>query len=63
MLRCYQPTKIAAFVFLTLVFTLLMGSLWLHEPITPNLIAALALLAVSIIVLVNRKPRSSPCNL
>lgn len=51
----YPATKISAFVFLTPVFALLFGSLWLNEPVTLNLIAALVMVAVGI-VLVNRKP-------
>ena len=55
MLGRYPATQISAFVFLTPVFALLFGALWLHEPVTPNLLAALAMVAVGI-VLVNRKP-------
>ena len=54
MLGRYPATKISAFVFLTPLFALLFGALWLHEPVTPSLLAALALVAVGI-VLVNRK--------
>lgn len=55
MLGRYPATKISAFVFLTPVFALLFGALWLHEPVTINLIAALSMVAGGI-VLVNRKP-------
>lgn len=55
MLGRYPATKISVFVFLTPLFAMLFGALWLHEPITPSLLAALALVAVGI-VLVNRKP-------
>ena len=55
MLGRYPATKISAFVFLTPVFALLFGTLWLNEPVTLNLIASLSLVAVGI-VLVNRKP-------
>lgn len=55
MLGHYPATKISVFVFLTPVFALLFGALWLHEPVTLNLISALALVALGI-VLVNRKP-------
>ena len=55
MLGRYPATKISAFVFLTPVFALLFGSLWLHEPVTLNLIASLAMVAVGI-MLVNRRP-------
>ena len=36
-------------------FALIFGALWLKEPVTPSLLAALALVAAGI-VLVNRKP-------
>ena len=57
MLGRYPATKISAFVFLTPVFALLFGSLWLHEPVTLNLIISLAMVAAGI-MLVNRKPAS-----
>lgn len=52
----YPATKISAFVFLTPIFALVMGALWLHEPVTPSLVLALALVAAGI-VLVNRRAR------
>ncbi len=55
MLGRYPATKISVFVFLTPLFALLFGALWLREVVTPSLLAALALVAVGI-VLVNRKP-------
>lgn len=55
MLGRYPATKISAFAFLTPLFALLFGTLWLGESITPSLLAALALVALGI-VLVNRKP-------
>jgi drug/metabolite transporter (DMT)-like permease len=55
MLGRYPATKISVFAFLTPVFALLFGALWLHEPVTLSLIASLALVAVGI-VLVNRQP-------
>lgn len=51
----YPATKISVFVFLTPVFALLFGTLWLGEHVTPGLLAALALVAAGL-VLVNRKP-------
>ena len=57
MLGRYPATKISAFVFLTPVFALLFGSLWLHEPVTLNLIASLVMVAAGI-MLVNRRPAS-----
>ena len=55
MLGRYPATKLSVFVFLTPIFALLFGVLWLGEPVTHSLLAALALVAVGI-VLVNRKP-------
>ena len=55
MLGRYPATRISVFVFLTPLFALLFGALWLKEAITPSLMAALVLVAVGI-VLVNRKP-------
>jgi drug/metabolite transporter (DMT)-like permease len=51
----YPATRLSVFVFLTPVFALLFSALWLGEPVTFNLLAALALVAVGI-TLVNRKP-------
>ena len=56
MLGRYPATKISVFVFLTPLFALLFGALWLDESASPSLLAALALVAIGI-VLVNRKPR------
>lgn len=55
MLGRYPATKISAFVFLTPVFALLFGALWLNEPVTITLIASLSIVAGGI-VLVNLKP-------
>ena len=55
MLGRYPATKISAFVFLTPLFALLFGALWLKEPVTLGLLAALVLVAGGI-VLVSRKP-------
>jgi drug/metabolite transporter (DMT)-like permease len=54
MLTRYPATKMSAFVFLTPIFALLFGALWLREPVTAPLLMSLALVAVGI-VLVNRK--------
>ena len=54
MLGHYPATKISAFVFLTPLFALLCGMLWLGEAVTLTLILSLTLVAVGI-VLVNRK--------
>jgi len=54
LLSRYPATKVSAFVFLTPLFALLFGTLWLGETVTVNLLAAMALVAVGI-VLVNRK--------
>lgn len=55
MLGRYPATKVSVFVFLTPLFALLFGALWLYEAATPSLLAALVLVALGI-VLVNRKP-------
>ena len=55
MLGRYPATKLSVFVFLTPLFALLFGALWLKESVTPGLLAALGAVAVGI-VLVNRKP-------
>jgi drug/metabolite transporter (DMT)-like permease len=54
MLGRYPATRISAFVFLTPLFALLFGNLWLGEPVSSQLLAGLALVAAGI-VLVNRK--------
>jgi drug/metabolite transporter (DMT)-like permease len=54
MMGHYPATKISAFVFLTPLFALLFGMLWLGEAVTLTLILSLTLVAVGI-VLVNRK--------
>ena len=54
MLGHYPATKISAFVFLTPLFALLFGMLWLGEAVTLTLVLSLTLVAVGI-VLVNRK--------
>jgi drug/metabolite transporter (DMT)-like permease len=51
----YPATKISVFVFLTPLFALLFGALWLGEAVTPSLVSALVLVAAGI-VLVNRRP-------
>lgn len=58
MLGRYPATKISVFVFLTPLFALLFGVLWLKEAVTPSLVAALVLVAAGI-VLVNRKLTTS----
>jgi drug/metabolite transporter (DMT)-like permease len=55
MLGHYPATKISAFVFLTPLFALLFGVLWLGEAVSLTLGLSLALVAAGI-VLVNRKP-------
>jgi drug/metabolite transporter (DMT)-like permease len=54
LLTRYPATKLSVFVFLTPVFALVFGALWLQEPVTLGLVLALVLVAVGI-VLVNRK--------
>ncbi|MBC7380409.1 MAG: DMT family transporter [Burkholderiaceae bacterium] len=55
MLGHYPATRLSVFVFLTPIFALVFGALWLKESVTPSLLAALVLVAAGI-VLVNRKP-------
>ena len=54
MLTRYPATRMSVFVFLTPVFALLFGALWLKEEVTPALLLALGAIAVGI-VLVNKK--------
>ncbi|MEO8250662.1 MAG: DMT family transporter [Burkholderiales bacterium] len=56
MLGYYPATKLSVFSFLTPVFALVIGAMWLHERISPSLLVAMVLAALGI-VLVNRKPR------
>ena len=58
MLAHYPATKISVFVFLTPVFALMFGALWLGEHVTPGLLVALVLVAAGI-VMVNRRPRAA----
>lgn len=57
----YPASRLAAFSFLTPLFGVLAGGLILSEPITPALVAALALVAVGI-NLVNRKAAPAPAD-
>ena len=51
----YPATKLSVFVFLTPIFALVFGALWLGEAVTPDLMVALIGVSAGI-VLVNRKP-------
>lgn len=55
LLRHYPATRVSAFAFLTPVFALVFGTALLGEPLTPQLVLALAGVAVGI-VFVNRQP-------
>lgn len=57
MLGRYPATRMATFVFLTPLFSLFFGALWLGESVTGGVIAAIAAVAVGL-VLMNRPPRS-----
>lgn len=59
MLMRYPATRLSVFVFLTPVFALAVGALWLHEPVTWPLVSALALVTAGI-VLVNRRRAVRP---
>ena len=52
----YPATRISAFVFLTPVFALVAGAVWLGEPVSVQLVAAVVLVAAGIL-LVNRAAR------
>ena len=54
LLTRYPAAKMSAFVFLTPIFALLFAAIWLREPVTLNLMLAVALVCVGI-VLVNRR--------
>jgi drug/metabolite transporter (DMT)-like permease len=56
LLRHYPAMRIAVFVFLTPVFALVIGAVWLHEPVSPGLVLAVVLVAAGIL-LVNRAGR------
>jgi drug/metabolite transporter (DMT)-like permease len=53
LLRHYPASRLSAFTFLTPVFGLILGGVTLGEPLTMELVGALALVAVGI-ALVNR---------
>jgi drug/metabolite transporter (DMT)-like permease len=54
LLSRYKASQIAAFAFLSPIFGVILGWLWLGETVTPALVAQLALVAVGI-VLINRR--------
>jgi drug/metabolite transporter (DMT)-like permease len=56
LLAHYPATRISAFVFLTPLFALLAGALWLGEPITASLLLALVLVAVGMVLVNRRRP-------
>ncbi len=55
LLSHYPAMRISVFVFLTPVFALVFGAIWLREVISLHLVLAVALVAVGIL-LVNRRP-------
>jgi len=57
MLGRYPATKLSVFVFLTPLFALLFGNLWLGEAVTLTMALALGLVALGI-VLVNYRPNT-----
>lgn len=59
LLRHYPATRISSFTFLTPVFALIFGVVLLNEPLTVQLVLALAGVAVGI-VLVSRQPAARP---
>lgn len=54
LLTRYKASQVAAFAFLSPVFGVVMGWLWLGETLTPSLLAKLALVSLGI-VLINRR--------
>jgi drug/metabolite transporter (DMT)-like permease len=58
LLAHYPATRMSAFSFLTPIFALMAGALWLGEAVTPTLLLSLALVAAGM-VLVNRRHRLS----
>ena len=56
----YPATHIAAFSFLTPIFALIIGTLWLKEPVTPSLLLALTLVAGGILLVNRRAPAPGP---
>jgi drug/metabolite transporter (DMT)-like permease len=59
LLRHYPATRISSFTFLTPLFALVFGVVLLAEPLTLQLVLALAGVALGI-VLVNRRPGAKP---
>ncbi|RYZ12423.1 MAG: DMT family transporter [Comamonadaceae bacterium] len=58
LLRHYPATHISSFTFLTPLFALVFGVAWLNEPLTPQLMVALAGVGFGLL-LVNRRPRTA----
>ena len=56
LLRHYPATQMSSFTFLTPVFALVFGVALLHEPLTLQLVLALAGVAVGIVLVNRRKP-------
>jgi drug/metabolite transporter (DMT)-like permease len=54
LLRHYPATRLGSFVFLTPVFAMVFGALWLGETVSTHTLAALVAVAAGI-VLVNKK--------
>ena len=59
LLSIYPASGVASFSFLTPVFGVTLGWLWLDEPVGPSTLGAGALVAAGI-VLINRKPAAKP---
>ena len=56
LLAHYPATRISAFSFLTPIFALIAGALWLGEAVTPTLLLSLALVAAGIVMVNKRHP-------
>ncbi len=59
LLAHYPATRMSAFSFLTPIFALMAGALWLGEPITVSLVVALALVALGMLLVNRRAPARS----
>lgn len=58
----YPATKVSVFTFLTPVFALIAGALWLGEPISPDLVSALLVVGLGIGLVNWRKGRDTLSN-
>lgn len=62
LVRHYPATRLASFTMLTPIFGLALGALLLDEPLTPELLLALATVAIGIFLVNRQKPAGRPPN-